>query len=42
MLVAVLAGFIAALLYIPFGRWLKGRLAVVVALLPAAQKNWSI
>ncbi|MFC3196416.1 putative monovalent cation/H+ antiporter subunit A [Parapedobacter deserti] len=34
MLIAVLAGLIVSILYIPFGKYLKGRLAVLVALLP--------
>ncbi|SEL63059.1 putative monovalent cation/H+ antiporter subunit A [Parapedobacter koreensis] len=34
MLFAILAGFIVSLLYIPFGRFLKGRLAVLASLLP--------
>ncbi|SKB51517.1 multicomponent Na+:H+ antiporter subunit A [Parapedobacter luteus] len=34
MLFAVLAGFIVSILYIPFGRFLKGKLAGLAALLP--------
>lgn len=34
MLVAVLIGFIVSVLFIPFGRYLKGRLSVSVSLLP--------
>lgn len=34
MLIAVLAGFIVSILYIPFGRYLKGRAAVAVSFLP--------
>ena len=34
MLIAVLAGLIVSILYIPFGKYLKGRLAVLAALLP--------
>jgi len=34
MLIAVLSGLLFSLLYIPFGKYLKGRLAVVAALLP--------
>lgn len=34
MLTAVLAGLIVSLLYIPFGKYLKGRLAILAALLP--------
>ncbi len=36
MLIAVLGGFVVALLYVPFGRYLKGRLSVLAALLPLA------
>ncbi|WP_353124216.1 putative monovalent cation/H+ antiporter subunit A [Parapedobacter pyrenivorans] len=34
MLIAVLAGLIVSILYIPFGKYLRGRLAILVALLP--------
>src|SRR5690606_6261585 len=34
MLIAVLAGLIVSLLYIPFGRHLRGRLAILASLLP--------
>ncbi len=34
MLIAVLAGLIVSILYIPFGKYLKGRLAILAALLP--------
>lgn len=34
MLIAVLAGLIVSILYIPFGKYLRGRLAILAALLP--------
>ncbi len=34
MLIAVLAGLIVSILYIPFGKYLKGRLAILASLLP--------
>ena len=34
MLIAVLAGLIISILYIPFGKYLKGRLAILASLLP--------
>ncbi|MGV3762360.1 putative monovalent cation/H+ antiporter subunit A [Parapedobacter sp.] len=34
MLIAVLAGLIVSILYIPFGKYLKGRLAICSSLLP--------
>ena len=34
MLIAVLAGLIVSILYIPFGKYLKGRLAILAAILP--------
>lgn len=34
MLIAILAGLIVSILYIPFGKYLKGRLAILASLLP--------
>ena len=34
MLIAVLAGLIVSILYIPFGKYLRGRLSILVSLLP--------
>lgn len=34
MLTAILSGLIVSLLYVPFGKYLKGRLSICVALLP--------
>ena len=34
MLIAVLAGLIVSILYIPFGKYLKGRFAILASLLP--------
>ncbi len=36
MLVAVLAGVVVALLFVPFGKMMKGGLAKLTAVLPAA------
>ena len=36
MLIAILSGLIVSILYIPFGKYLKGRLAIYVSFLPIA------
>src|SRR5690606_31510989 len=36
MLIAVLAGLIVSIFYIPFGKYLKGRLAILAALVPGS------